>query len=201
MEYVNRGSDPNDVAVLLEDAGAVGGVGLAAACLGLSVLTDNPAFDAMGSIAVGGLLGGIAVFLINRNRRFLVGQSIDEAQLNELTGILERDPVVSSVRDVMATYIGANAVRFKAQIYIDGEAVVRRYLDRSIGQDDMRLLLQQVQEVKSQKQLAEFFVTKGGAIVDSVGDEVDRIEQKIKKSVPEVRQVDLSFFTSSGRVL
>ena len=39
MEYVNRGSDPNDVAVFLEDAGAIGGVGLAATCLGLSVLT------------------------------------------------------------------------------------------------------------------------------------------------------------------
>lgn len=53
-EYINRGRDPNAVAVLLEDSAALLGVLIAAGSLGATYLTGNSAYDAAGSIAVGG---------------------------------------------------------------------------------------------------------------------------------------------------
>lgn len=43
------------VAVLLEDSAAVSGVFLAASCLWLAQVTGNTMYDALGSIAIGGV--------------------------------------------------------------------------------------------------------------------------------------------------
>lgn len=51
---VERGRDPNAVAVLLEDSAALVGVLLASGCLGLASHTGNYMFDALGSITIGG---------------------------------------------------------------------------------------------------------------------------------------------------
>lgn len=51
-----RGRDPTAVAVLLEDSAAVTGVLLAATALGLSHITGNSIYDAIGSIAIGGTI-------------------------------------------------------------------------------------------------------------------------------------------------
>ena len=68
-----EGPDPLNPAVLLEDSVAVIGVGVAAGAIGLTHITGNPAYDAVGSIAVGSMMGAVAIFIINRNRLFLGG--------------------------------------------------------------------------------------------------------------------------------
>lgn len=47
----------------------VAGLLIAAGCLGLVQLTGNVVWDSVGSLAVAGLLGAVAVVLIQRNRR------------------------------------------------------------------------------------------------------------------------------------
>jgi divalent metal cation (Fe/Co/Zn/Cd) transporter len=64
------------LAVFYEDSAAVLGVLLALGSIGLSVATGSHAWDALGSIAIGVLLGIIAVILINKNRQFLIVKSI-----------------------------------------------------------------------------------------------------------------------------
>ena len=64
---VLRGRDPTAVAVLLEDSAAVGGVFIAGTFLGLSYVTGNPMYDALGSMTIGGkLIEGYFIICTNR---------------------------------------------------------------------------------------------------------------------------------------
>lgn len=68
------GRDPSTNVVMLEDFGAVCGVSIAATCISLAHYTGNPLYDAMGSLFIGTLLGGVASFIIYTNTQALVGR-------------------------------------------------------------------------------------------------------------------------------
>jgi divalent metal cation (Fe/Co/Zn/Cd) transporter len=77
IEHVLATSDPTLRAVFAEDSAALAGLLIAAAGLTTHQLTGSPIPDAVGSILVGALLAAVSILLINRNRRFLVGQEAD----------------------------------------------------------------------------------------------------------------------------
>lgn len=74
-EYVLRGVDPSVNVVLFEDTAAVASVLLAAGCMSLSTYTGSSVPDAVGSLLVGCMLGGVASFIISTNVQALVGRS------------------------------------------------------------------------------------------------------------------------------
>lgn len=186
-DYVVRGRDPSAVAVLAEDGAAVAGLLIAASCLGLTSYTGNGVYDAIGSIAIGGLLGAVATFLIRRNANFLVGRSIPEDRLKQIMDVLEQDIMVRSIHDVKATELGADTVRFKAEINFDGREITRRHLSRK----ETAQLLKEVRDIQTPEELERFLMDHGEQIIDTLGQEVDRIERNIKNKNPEVRHVDL----------
>ena len=99
-------SDPTVRAVFAEDAAALIGIVIAAAGIGLHELTGVAAWDAVGSILVGVLLGVVAVLLIDRNRRFLTGEP-GSADLHAAAMTrLQQLPDVAEVRYLRLEFIG-----------------------------------------------------------------------------------------------
>jgi zinc transporter 9 len=71
-EYIRTGSDPSAVQVLLEDSSSVLGTLIAGTSLTMSWYYQMPIMDAAGSVAIGGLLSAVALFLLRRNMDMIV---------------------------------------------------------------------------------------------------------------------------------
>lgn len=183
-QYIGTGPDPMGVAVVLEDASAMLGVLLAAAGIGLARVTGNPAWDGAASIAIGLLLGASAIFLINRNRRLLLGPAPPSESVARMLAVLESSPVVARVHDVKASQLGADAVRFKAEVTFDGRALARRLL----AETDLDATWS---DLTGPESLERLLVEFGNKVTDAVGDEIDRLEAELAEAAPEARHVDL----------
>lgn len=73
--FIRRTKNPELPVVLLEDLGALLGLAIALGGVALAVWTGDPRFDAAGSIAIGVLLGAIAVVLAIEMKSLLIGES------------------------------------------------------------------------------------------------------------------------------
>lgn len=107
FEHILATSDPTVRAVFFEDAAALVGIVIAGSGIALHQATGSVVPDAVGSILVGVLLGVVAVVLIERNRRFLVGQSADPALRDAALRALLALPEVERVTSLRIEVVGA----------------------------------------------------------------------------------------------
>lgn len=178
-DYIGRNSDPGVIVVLLEDLAAVMGIGIAAACMALSSYYQTHVFDACGSLVIGTLLGGVATFIIKKNTVALVGRSIPRDTLININRIIEKDVLIRAIHDVKATDLGNGVFRYKAEVDVDGRELSKKYL-KSI---DLKELLEDIREIKSEKDAETFILAHGEGVVDLLGAEVDRIEKELRVSI------------------
>ena len=88
-QFIRQSKVPELPVVLLEDLGALVGLVLALLGVGLTVVTDNPVFDALGTICIGILLGVIAVILIIEMKSLLIGEGAAPPVLARIVAELE----------------------------------------------------------------------------------------------------------------
>jgi len=188
--YVASGLDPTSLAVVAEDGGAVMGLALAGGCLLAAGSTGNPVYDACGSIAIGSLLGCIAAWLIQTNRRALVGRPLARSQLDRLMAALRADPVVADVIDAKSEEIGPGVFRFKVEIEFVGDAIVARYLAQG-RRDELVGMFAAAARTSDDRAMQAALAEYGRGMVTAVGDEVDRLEVAIMALEPSIRHVDI----------
>ncbi|MFW6775032.1 cation diffusion facilitator family transporter [Nocardioides sp. CPCC 205120] len=143
LAFVYRTSDPTLRAVFLEDSSALVGLLLAGAGVAAHQATGDPVWDALGSIAVGLLLGVVALFLIRRNMDYLLGESVPAALRERLQGLVADHPSVARVTYLHLEYVGPRRVFLVAAVDLVGdepEPVVARRL-RALEADLERDLL------------------------------------------------------------
>ncbi|WP_210505420.1 cation diffusion facilitator family transporter [Naasia sp. SYSU D00057] len=121
FSFVLHTSDPTVRAVFFEDAAALTGIVIAFLGILGHQLTGSPVPDAVGSILVGVLLGVVAIVLIQRNRRFLVGEEVDPViRSAALTTLLSR-PAISAVTYLHIEYAGPSRVFLVAAVDLTGD--------------------------------------------------------------------------------
>lgn len=129
-------------AVFAEDAAALIGLVIAAAGIFLHEITGVAAFDAIGSILIGLLLAIVAIVLIDRNRRYLVGEIPDpDLERDVLRRLLARAEI-DRVTYLHLEYVGPGRVFLVAAIDLSGNApesdvaVTLRRIERDIEQNE-----------------------------------------------------------------
>ena len=119
LEQVRVTSDPTTRAVFTEDAAALTGNVIAATGIALQQATGSATPDALASIGIGIVLGAVAVFLVERNRDFLVGQEVGPAGKERISKFIAGWPGVVAVRNLIAIYTGPDEIVVIARVDID----------------------------------------------------------------------------------
>ncbi|KAL4421651.1 hypothetical protein ABPG75_010942 [Micractinium tetrahymenae] len=202
-QFVQRGRDPTTTAILWEDGGAVAGLGLAGFFTALTWWTGQPQWDALGSIAVGVLMGGIALQLMRTNKRFLIGkpagQAMEPTVEAEIVQHLQNDSMVVKVIDPKSEEMGDGVYRFKAEIQWSGEHVVQKYLAGQ-GRDSLYRQIRKaacevpagaVPQATLEDAIDLAMMEFGKGVIRTVGSEIDRLEGELREKVPGLVYVDL----------
>lgn len=120
LEHVVTSSNPTLRAVFAEDAAALIGLLLAFGGILGHQLTGLAALDAIGSILIGLLLAVVAAILIDRNRRFLVGQAADPRTERSAVALLLKHPDIDRVTYLHLEFVGPSRLYLVASVDISG---------------------------------------------------------------------------------
>ncbi|MFC5140150.1 cation diffusion facilitator family transporter [Actinomycetospora rhizophila] len=115
--FIRQSVNPELPVVLLEDTGALVGLVLALGGVGLSTLTGEPVWDAVGTICIGVLLGVIAVILIVETKSLLIGEGAGAPLVRTITDALVGGPV-ERVIHLRTQYLGPEELLVAAKIAV-----------------------------------------------------------------------------------
>ena len=121
FEHVFETSDSQLRAVVIEDFMALIGLVVAGTGMALHQWTGQVAYDAMGSIVIGVLMGVAGLFLININRRFLAGMPLSVERRAMALRLIRQAPDVRRVTFFFAEYIGPDRILVAARVELAGE--------------------------------------------------------------------------------
>ena len=121
-QYIRHAKSPELPVVLLEDMAALLGLALAFMGVGLTVVTHNPIWDAIGTLAIGGLLILVAVVLGIETSSLLVGEGATDGDHNKIAEAIESTPGVDSLIHMKTLYLGPDELMVAAKFAVAPKA-------------------------------------------------------------------------------
>jgi cation diffusion facilitator family transporter len=121
LSSIKASKDPSLFAVLLEDAGALIGLLMALAGVAASSLLGLNWADGVASIGIGVLLVLIATFMANETRSLLTGEAASPEIVQNVRRILEADPRVVQVIEVLSLHLGPEEILVGVTIDFDDD--------------------------------------------------------------------------------
>ena len=118
-KFILQTRNPELPVILLEDAGALFGLIIAAASVSLSAATDRPRWDGVGTILIGLLLGVIAAVLAREMKSLLIGESADDGDRKAILAAIGETPGVSSVVHLRTQHLGPDEILVGARVAFD----------------------------------------------------------------------------------
>jgi cation diffusion facilitator family transporter len=118
VAFIRRAKAPELPVVLLEDLAALLGLFLALGGVGMAVITDDGRWDGIGSMAIGVLLGLVAIVLAIETKSLLIGESAHEHVEREIVAALEAGTEVERVIHLRTEHIGPEELLVAAKIAV-----------------------------------------------------------------------------------
>jgi cation diffusion facilitator family transporter len=137
MRYVRETKDSDLIVVFGENGAATLGLFFAAAALGVAHLTGDPRWDGVGSLVIGLVLVGVAVFLAVEVKSLLVGESADPDIEKAAREVIRGHARLSEVLNIITVQQGPGevlvALKVRLSPGLSGEEVGRAINDFEVA--------------------------------------------------------------------
>jgi cation diffusion facilitator family transporter len=139
VEFIRHAKSPELPVILLEDLAALIGLVLAFGGVGLTVVTGDPIWDAIGTLAIGVLLVLVAIILGRETSSLLVGEGANAGDTSKIRAALEAASGIESVIHMKTLYLGPDELMVAAKVGVAGSATgteIAKLIDSA--EDDIR---------------------------------------------------------------
>lgn len=116
ISFIRHAKQPELPVVLLEDVAALTGLVLALGGVGLTLITHNAIFDAIGTIAIGLLLVLVAIVLGIETKSLLVGEGANVPDVKTIRDIFNASPRVEALIHMKTLYLGPDELLVAAKV-------------------------------------------------------------------------------------
>ncbi|GAB0106127.1 cation diffusion facilitator family transporter [Nocardia sp. JMUB6875] len=116
--FIRNSRNPELPVVLLEDTGALIGLIIAFAAIGLTIITGDPIWDGIGTLAIGILLGIIAVILIIEMQSLLIGEGATPEEDRKIRTAMVDNEHIDRVIHLRTQYLGPEEMLVAAKVSI-----------------------------------------------------------------------------------
>jgi len=120
-QFVRRAKAPELPVVLLEDVAALTGLVFAFIGVGLTVLTGNGIWDAVGTLLIGALLIVVAIILGIETKSLLVGEGASDADAEAIERAVLASDEVERIIHMKTLYLGPDELMVAAKLALPGE--------------------------------------------------------------------------------
>lgn len=117
-QFIRNSRSPELPVVLLEDTGALIGLIFALGGVGLTMLTGDPVWDGVGTLAIGALLGVIAVVLIVEMQSLLIGEGATAAEDAAICESLVDGTTIDRLIHIKTQYLGPEEMLVAAKVAV-----------------------------------------------------------------------------------
>ncbi len=118
ISFIRHAKQPELPVILLEDIAALLGLVFAFIGVSLSLLTGNVVWDAIGTIAIGVLLVGVAVILGIETQSLLVGEGASKSDVARIRQAFADHPKVEAIIHMKTLYLGPDEMMVAAKIAV-----------------------------------------------------------------------------------
>lgn len=123
--------------IFTEDFCAVIGLTLAMVGTLLTMVTNNPTFDALSGLLIGVLLTGAAIFLAREFYSLIVGESVTASDLNKIKQAFQRNDVEKLI-DIKTIHLSPNEIMVAAKIDLLDTQEDQGYAIVNLIEEDIR---------------------------------------------------------------
>jgi cation diffusion facilitator family transporter len=116
VSFIRRAKAPELPVVLFEDTAALIGLSFALLGVGLTVITGNPVFDAIGTLLIGLLLVTVAIILGSVTKSLLIGEGAEPDVVERIRDAVNRHPRVEALIHLRTLYLGPDEMLVAAKV-------------------------------------------------------------------------------------
>ncbi len=116
VEFVRHAKAPELPVVLLEDIAALLGLFFAMVGVGMTIITGDSTWDAIGTLAIGALLIAVAIILGIETKSLLVGEGASAGDAERIRDAINANPDVEALIHMKTLYLGPDELLVGAKV-------------------------------------------------------------------------------------